>query len=1052
MKRKMHICIAILLTIIIGYAGTSRATPLWQLDIANPNPSPPTAPVKLIFIHHSTGQNWLADDNGGLGIALRDNNYFVSDTNYDWGPDAIGSNTDIGHWWTWFRGTNSSTYLNALYSESAQHAEYSRLANNPGGENEIIMFKSCFPNSNLTGSPTDAPTTGDNPMRGEPASDELYTVANAKGIYNDLLGYFATRQDKLFILITSPPLATGETDATRAANARALTNWLMEDWLDNYPHNNVAVFNFYTVLTDSNNHHRWNGSTIEHSTTSGDNFSYYPTEDSHPNTAGNQKATEEYLPLLNIYYNRWRSSSATTPTPTTEAPANTATPTTEAPAATVTPTTEAPANTPTPTATSASGTPGQQTTTVQASNDAIIASDETYADVNLGGGENLEVFFYDGNENRRSLIRVDMPDIPSNATIDSATLELYEYNEDPNEADMTIALYRVTRAWTEGTGYDFNPGDGYTPDGVTWNQASAGDPWQTPGGDYDTTALDETTLATTLSNEWVQLDATEAVRYWLANPNQNYGLLLRALNGAGYHYFYSNEATGENEQYRPRLIVRYSTAVETTPTPTATSQSGTPDDRALRVFLPLIARSRSTATANPTATPTVKADDAPTPTATSQTDIPAQLVQPADFTYLGAFRLPDDGERPRTFAYGGDAITFRPDGDASGGDNGFPGSLFITGHARMDEMTDGDQIAEVSIPEPVISTSIDDLNYSSFLQGFHNIAEGFFADYVEIPRVGMQYLDHTATGPKIHLCWGQHISPDNPGPTHAWFGPDLENPNVQGIWYVSNEASYNTNGYMLEIPTSWADEHVQGRSVGTGRFRDGGWSGMGPALFAYRPWMDESGTPATSGARLEATTLLRYASSQETDTIEQALNNYQHPDEWEGVAWLTTSTGKSAIVFAGTKGTGDKYWYGYINPQGPDMPCTSENAPTPGCRMADGSVCPNEDMVECANHTSERGWWSARFDAYLILYDPDDLAQVAAGTIESWEPQPYASLDIDEHLFLNPTGIDPEQLGTGVQRRFRIGEVTYDRSNDLLYMLELFADEAKPVVHVWRVQ
>ncbi|MCL5957721.1 MAG: hypothetical protein M1358_00130, partial [Chloroflexi bacterium] len=55
---------------------------------------PAGKPVRLIFIHHSTGENWLADDNGGLGLALRDHNYFVSDTNYGWGPDSIGDTTD----------------------------------------------------------------------------------------------------------------------------------------------------------------------------------------------------------------------------------------------------------------------------------------------------------------------------------------------------------------------------------------------------------------------------------------------------------------------------------------------------------------------------------------------------------------------------------------------------------------------------------------------------------------------------------------------------------------------------------------------------------------------------------------------------------------------------------------------------------------------------------------------------------------------------------------------------------------------------------------------
>jgi len=58
-------------------------------------------------------------------------------------------------------------------------------------------------------------------------------------------------------------------------------------------------------------------------------------------------------------------------------------------------------------------------------------------------------------------------------------------------------------------------------------------------------------------------------------------------------------------------------------------------------------------------------------------------LQPADVSYLGAFRLPGDGERPETFAYGGNAMTFDPGGDSAGSDDGFPGSLFITGHERM---------------------------------------------------------------------------------------------------------------------------------------------------------------------------------------------------------------------------------------------------------------------------------------------------------------------------------------------------------------------------------
>jgi uncharacterized protein (TIGR01370 family) len=363
------------------FAGTYTA----GASLQTLNPNPPTQPVKLIFIHHSTGENWLDDSDGGLGIALRDNNYFVSDTNYGWGPadadvgsDTIGDHTDIGHWYNWFAGPHRDTYLNALYTESNRSWDfYSRLPTDPGGENEIILFKSCFPNSHLGGNPNDPPTVGNNPLRGQDAWSEYMTVANAKGIYNDILAYFATRQDKLFVVITAPPLVPNDTDATHAANARAFNNWLMNDWLAGYPYDNVVVFDFYNVLTsnggdaDTNdlgssagNHHRWRNGAIEHVQTVSNNFSAYGSDawDSHPSQAGNQKASGEFVPLLNVFYNRWKAGqTATTPTPSatatpTATDTSTPTPTPTGTASTATPT-PTPTGTATPTATStATGT------------------------------------------------------------------------------------------------------------------------------------------------------------------------------------------------------------------------------------------------------------------------------------------------------------------------------------------------------------------------------------------------------------------------------------------------------------------------------------------------------------------------------------------------------------------------------------------------------------------------------------------------------------------------------------------------------------------------
>ncbi len=286
------------------------------------DPSPPAAPVKLVFIHHSTGENWLADDDGQLGLALRDANYFVSDTNYGWGPSSIGDFTDIGHWWTWFRSRNRATHLGALYAESGQSgAFYSRLTTDPGGPNQIVVFKSCFPNSYLGGAPGDPATVGPNPLRRQDSSSSAMTVANAKGIYVSLLRYFRNHPAKLFVVVTAPPQVAADTDAAHATNARAFNEWLRTAWLQGYPLRNVVVFDFYNVLTSNGgsrytsdagrltgNHHRYRAGSVEHVRTIAQNTSAYgrASDDSHPTAAGNRKATAELVPLLNVYYNCWR--------------------------------------------------------------------------------------------------------------------------------------------------------------------------------------------------------------------------------------------------------------------------------------------------------------------------------------------------------------------------------------------------------------------------------------------------------------------------------------------------------------------------------------------------------------------------------------------------------------------------------------------------------------------------------------------------------------------------------------------------------------------------
>ena len=114
-----------------------------ELDVTKP-----AFPVRLVFIHHSCGEHWLANDNGNLGIALNGNNYYVCDTNYGWDAaagDNLGDHTNTEDWPSWFNDTKMPYVYATASHETWNHNDIAQ----PSGENEIIMFKSCYPLSEV---------------------------------------------------------------------------------------------------------------------------------------------------------------------------------------------------------------------------------------------------------------------------------------------------------------------------------------------------------------------------------------------------------------------------------------------------------------------------------------------------------------------------------------------------------------------------------------------------------------------------------------------------------------------------------------------------------------------------------------------------------------------------------------------------------------------------------------------------------------------------------------------------------------------------------------
>ena len=1138
---KRMICFAALLAIVTGCVGLavsvvalspSSSHALRSVAPLADDPNSPASTVKLIFIHHSCGENWLADDDGGLGIALYDKNYFVSDTNYGWGPDSIGDNTDIGHWWDWFRGSSSSTYLSALYTEYGDHSyNYTRLTDpDPSRENEIIMFKSCYPNSNLGGNADDPPTTGSNPLRGQESGSEYHTVANAKGIYNDLLVYFAAHQEKLFVVITAPPVTPGDSWEP-PANARAFNDWLVDDWLDGYPHDNVAVFDFYNVLTsnggnantndrgqEDGNHHRWWNEAVQHRQTVDNDLASYGGGSgggSHPTAAGNQKAAAEFVPLLNVYYNRWQGGETYTfhaiitptnatlpiiynwsPEPTSGQGTDSATyhwppgtydialaATNCGGTFTATRTVTVGSSQLVAQSRSVTGVFPQHATAQQTmafqdgvspdasyagTRDVILASD--YANDNLGATTHLETYYGGGTEHR-SLIRWDLSDLPADITVNGAAVELYRYEEN-TENDMQLNLHRVTREWTEGDG-DFTP----SPGGATWITATAGVAWTTPGGDYDTTIVGQTTLPTDMEDGWVRVDATTAVQDWVEGSASNYGLLLLPTSGEWtFHYFHSREAV--TATLRPRLVVTYTTGAPapalniTAPTgstrwPVSSTQqirwttTGTVSQVNLAYSINDVTTTIDTAVANtgvytwktpPTATTSarVRVESAISPTtvydvsdpftlyetgvATSTIHLPLVLrnhaPQPSCPYPLTGVAISDptmQGHRiyPANLTYKGAFAYPSGDGWAYSGHalayypEGDPGPAdSYPGSLYAAGHTHDDLVGEITIPEPVIADNFDDLPEASVLQSLTDITGGWKDNCTYNDDCIYREVDGLEYLPNINkIAWNLRDWYNVTAYDQDSLGwSDLDMTAAQGVWHIGERPSDNYEFHNAKT----CDYLFKAPENFANQFLDGKWLVAG----------NHRGAGAFGGS--QGPTLYALAPWEDGNPPESGQNLEALTLLYYPTIYPECYDNPDECYFPDYRAMDN--WGGGVWVQ-----TATGSAVLIFGRKGLGDNCYGTPE-HCGGDPCEvyKGYHAYPYEPQILFYDPEELREVRAGTRELWEVLPYEVYSPVDEVF-------DQECAT-------FGAVAYDQERGLIYVTE---QEAGPwgetVVHVWKV-
>ena len=219
---------------------------------------------QILFIHHSVGEQWLNE--GGLRPALIKYGLGVHDATYG---DKIGEYTDICDWTEKFTN-HMDDVMRFNYHPDSYY--------NDNTQNDIIMFKSCYPNNQIV---------GDGTPPGNPG-DKTKLISNFEATFDSLRVLFSKYPEKTFIYVTSPPLVPGQTDPGQSERARSFANWVKGDFLTRYKSetnlSNMFVFDLFDILADQSGCLRTDYRRSD--------------SDSHPNATGLKEATNQFIDFL----------------------------------------------------------------------------------------------------------------------------------------------------------------------------------------------------------------------------------------------------------------------------------------------------------------------------------------------------------------------------------------------------------------------------------------------------------------------------------------------------------------------------------------------------------------------------------------------------------------------------------------------------------------------------------------------------------------------------------------------------------------------------------
>lgn len=193
------------------------------------NPDSTQKPVRILFLHHSTGENiW----DGGVVPFLEAYNR-AHGTNYQiterWYPDPPYGNYAYDYWNLWVNPAGPSKG-----TEPGLHNLETLVATR-----DVIIFKHCFPASSIQ------PDTACDPPS---VASSVKTLANYRLQYEALKARMRQFPNTKFILWTGAVLTQASTNPEKAQRARDFNTWVKNTWDEKG--DNIFLWDFYALETE----------------------------------------------------------------------------------------------------------------------------------------------------------------------------------------------------------------------------------------------------------------------------------------------------------------------------------------------------------------------------------------------------------------------------------------------------------------------------------------------------------------------------------------------------------------------------------------------------------------------------------------------------------------------------------------------------------------------------------------------------------------------------------------------------------------------------------